>query len=213
MFMRWLVFMALAPSIAVAQVPAPSAPTQSMPAEPRFENDCTHLYPAAAAEIGAQGVTLVSVRIAANGSIQNAHVAQTSGNADLDKAALACVSDARTKPITSGGTPIEADTQIGVVWQRSYFTGAPAPAFRNLCSSGSYPPIAVRLNHQGEVALSFTIAEGGTVKNVTVVKSSGYDELDQAAIACVTQFRYRPVIQNGKPIAIDGTTVVKWLMR
>ena len=79
--------------------------------------------------------------------------------------------------------------------------------------SAAWDGIAVRLNHQGEVALSFTIAEGGAVKNVTVVKSSGYEELDQAAIACVTQFRYRPVIQNGKPIAVDGTTVVKWLMR
>lgn len=211
MFRSLAIVLLFAPAIAIAQTSTPLAPTEPTPAAPRFANDCTHFYPAEAAKVGAQGVTVVSVHATSDGIVQGLRVAETSGNADLDKAALVCMTGAHVSPIKSGGVPIDADTQVQVVWQRSYFGSAPGMIGRGGCSSWLYPPVAVRQRHEGVTTMSFTIAENGTVKNVTVSKSSGYDELDQAAIACVSQWQYRPVTQNGKPVAVDSKAVaVNW---
>ncbi|HEY3776526.1 MAG TPA: energy transducer TonB [Rhizomicrobium sp.] len=60
-----------------------------------------------------------------------------------------------------------------------------------------YPPIAVRLNQQGSVGIAVEVSAQGTVTNVRIVQSSGYDALDLAAIRCAMQWTYRPAIRNG----------------
>ena len=47
-------------------------------------------YPASAARAGATGMTLVRVRVSAGGWVQSARLYQSSGRADLDRAAVAC---------------------------------------------------------------------------------------------------------------------------
>jgi TonB family protein len=187
-------------------------PSAKSATAPRFENDCTQFYPPAAAESGVEGTTVVSLHITADGAVRNAQIAETSGNSDLDKAAVACLNGARMKPLKKGGAPIEADTEVRVTWQRSFFGDAPIARTQNTCRA-FYPPLAVRLEHEGTTVLSFTIAEDGTVKNIAVAESSGYDELDKATIECVSKFQYRPVKQNGRPVAIDSTTRFVWRLR
>lgn len=67
MFRFWLAFVVVAPSIALAQTPLPLTPKETAPVAEQVENDCTHLYPPAAYKIAAQGVTMVSVHITADG--------------------------------------------------------------------------------------------------------------------------------------------------
>lgn len=141
--------------------------------------------------------------------VKNPQIAGTSGNADLDKAAVACLTGARIKPVKKAGNPIEVDSQVRVVWQRSYFSGAPTALTQNVCRA-FYPPLAVRLHHEGITKLSFLIAENGMAKNVAIGESSGHEELDQASMACVSTFQYRPVTQNGRPIVIDWTAEIVW---
>lgn len=48
-----------------------------------------------------------------------------------------------------------------------------------------YPPMARRMNWSGRVAVSFTIAEDGTVHGLKVVRSSGHSMLDKSALETV----------------------------
>jgi periplasmic protein TonB len=73
-----------------------------------------------------------------------------------------------------------------------------------------YPPIAVRLGHQGTTTLAFRIGTDGSVKDVTVAKSSGYDELDQAAKECALDWHYKPAEQGGSPVEVPWEANVKW---
>jgi periplasmic protein TonB len=78
------------------------------------------------------------------------------------------------------------------------------------CGRAQYPALAVRLNHEGNTSLSFTIGTDGGVSNVSVTNSSGHDELDQAAVTCASSWSYKPAIQNGQPVAVPWKTTVQW---
>ena len=66
-----------------------------------------------------------------------------------------------------------------------------------------YPPIARATRTQGSVVLQATISQNGTIENLRVV--SGSPMLQQAAIAAVSTWRYRPYMLNGVPIAVETT--------
>ena len=72
------------------------------------------------------------------------------------------------------------------------------------CGQRDYPPLATRLGHEGSVVLSFTVGADGGVSNVTVVQSSGFPELDAAAIPCAEKWQYKPAEENGAPVAKTG---------
>ncbi|MCX7970011.1 MAG: energy transducer TonB [Negativicutes bacterium] len=55
-----------------------------------------------------------------------------------------------------------------------------------------YPRAARRAGRQGTVVLRLHIAGDGTVDTVMVATSSGFGDLDQAAVAAVGQWRFRP---------------------
>lgn len=63
-----------------------------------------------------------------------------------------------------------------------------------------YPSQARSERIQGDVRLQVRIAADGTVQEVSLV--SGPPQLAAAAIAAVKQWRYRPVISSGNPIAV-----------
>jgi periplasmic protein TonB len=69
------------------------------------------------------------------------------------------------------------------------------------CES-EYPAISVRLGEQGVVEVAFTVTTEGSVTDPKLVKSSGSERLDQAALSCVLGWHYKPAIQNGKPVAM-----------
>lgn len=62
-----------------------------------------------------------------------------------------------------------------------------------------YPPQAIREHHIGKVILRVLIAVDGSPKEVTVEKSSGFRELDQAAIAAAKTWTFNPGKRNGQP--------------
>jgi TonB family protein len=63
-----------------------------------------------------------------------------------------------------------------------------------------YPEKAELDRLQGWVELDFTVAESGEVKDVAVHSASAPGRFDQAAIAALSQWRYRPVVRDGKPV-------------
>jgi protein TonB len=63
----------------------------------------------------------------------------------------------------------------------------------------TYPAISRRLGEQGKVTLRAFIDPQGSAREVEVLRSSGYERLDQAAVRAARDWRYRPGMRAGKP--------------
>lgn len=82
----------------------------------------------------------------------------------------------------------------------------PAPARIELPSSNAdylqnpkpaYPPLSKRLGEQGKVMLRVLIAADGTVQSASLARSSGFNRLDDAAMAAVLKWRFVPGKRDG----------------
>lgn len=62
-----------------------------------------------------------------------------------------------------------------------------------------YPPQAIREHHQGTVMLLILVDVRGNPKDIKVEKSSGFSELDLAALEAVRQYRFKPELKFGIP--------------
>jgi protein TonB len=79
-----------------------------------------------------------------------------------------------------------------------------------------YPPAARRQGREGVTTVSIELDDRGVVMDVRVLESSGYLDLDSAALAAVRAWRFSPALQAGMPIAarldlavrfdLDGTS-------
>jgi len=61
------------------------------------------------------------------------------------------------------------------------------------------PETAKRAGIQGTIVLKVEVTKAGTVRKVKVVKGLGYG-LDEAAVAAMKKFRFRPAKKGGKPV-------------
>ena len=78
----------------------------------------------------------------------------------------------------------------------------------------SYPEIARKAKVQGQVILQAVVRKDGTVGEVQVLRSPGSKfGFDEAAIAAVKQWRYKPGLQNGKPVDVYFTIVVDFVLQ
>jgi protein TonB len=64
-----------------------------------------------------------------------------------------------------------------------------------------YPAQAHALGHEGEVVLRLHVSAKGLVERVEVITSTGYPELDRAAVVAVSSWRGRPALENGRAVA------------
>ncbi|HEY0303259.1 MAG TPA: TonB family protein [Rhizomicrobium sp.] len=73
-------------------------------------------------------------------------------------------------------------------------------------------PVEARVQaHQGTVTLQMIVTLQGDVASAVVVASSGYAELDQAAIAwVVSHWKYKPAIQGGIAVPSQTRAAVKF---
>jgi protein TonB len=63
-----------------------------------------------------------------------------------------------------------------------------------------YPKLSERLREQGPVTLKVFINPDGSARDVSVLKSSGYSRLDDAARAAAERMRYKPARQGNHTI-------------
>lgn len=73
-----------------------------------------------------------------------------------------------------------------------------------------YPPEAIRRNQEGSVLVGFDIDESGKVVNGKVVQSSGYESLDNAALASTSARTFKPATAGGKPVACHNEIRMVW---
>jgi len=67
-----------------------------------------------------------------------------------------------------------------------------------------YPPLSRRLGEEGTVQLKLAIGTDGRVQSADLVKSSGSERLDEAALNWVqSHWRYRPATSEGRPVSSE----------
>lgn len=64
----------------------------------------------------------------------------------------------------------------------------------------SYPHLSRRLGEQGKAVLRVELDEQGRISAARVVASSGYDRLDETALAAVRNWRCQPAQRDGQPV-------------
>ncbi|HSM96020.1 MAG TPA: energy transducer TonB [Rhizomicrobium sp.] len=81
----------------------------------------------------------------------------------------------------------------------------------NNCAASYYPPLAVRLNHEGKTLVTVHIGADGSVTGADVAESSGFPELDEAATRCVqARWHFSPATENGAPVASTKQYRIVW---
>src|SRR6202163_1784716 len=65
----------------------------------------------------------------------------------------------------------------------------------------NYPQLAKQARIQGTVVLQAEISKDGTIQNLQLI--SGHPMLAPAAIEAVRQWRYKPYLLNGEPVAVE----------
>lgn len=97
----------------------------------------------------------------------------------------------------------------------------PAPPKMELPSSDAdylqnarpaYPAMSKRLGEQGKVLVRVLIGVDGTARQAEVQKSSGFDRLDQAALATVQRWRYVPGKRGGVAEAMWFTVPIVFVL-
>ena len=75
---------------------------------------------------------------------------------------------------------------------------------RIVCHFGQppYPSVARRLHHEGTVTLRVTIDAAGKPSQVDVDTSSGFPELDAAAVQTLRAGQCEPYLDNGRPASV-----------
>ena len=67
------------------------------------------------------------------------------------------------------------------------------------CAKPEWPKASLRNEETGTVTLSFLIGTDGRVADSKIVKSSGFRDLDKAAVAGISKCRFKPGLTDGKP--------------
>ena len=103
--------------------------------------------------------------------------------------------DSRSTPINLTVTPTNTPPPVNTA----------ASGVSGTHTTPPYPVAARTASHQGIVTLTITVGPTGEVANAAVAQSSGFPELDQAAVAWVMgHWKYKPAVQDG--VAVTSTT-------
>ena len=138
-------------------------------------------------------------------SLQQSHVAESA----------AVNTGASTLAANQGGSPVSPDapTAEGGESAPSRRVHVPQEVFRNLLTQTVlpvYPVLAQQARIQGLVVLDADISKDGTVETLRAV--SGHPLLVPAALNAVKQWRYKPYLVNGKPVAASTQITVNFAL-
>jgi TonB family protein len=210
------IFLSLAILLAAASE-AFAVDAQHAPSAAATVHTCNNLIPPAIAELQSNITTLLAVRVATDGTIHDASIYKSSGNADFDQAALTCSNGADVAPLVHDGAPVEANWIVSAHWQPGlpfmiYTASAGGPELQ-MCSIRDYPAEAVHQHLQGTSHITYVIGTDGTVQNTSVTNSSGFKILDDAAVQCVAQWHFYPVTQSGHAIDVENEAYISWNLK
>jgi len=94
--------------------------------------------------------------------------------------------------------PVFASAQSQIAYRAR---PAPDPAFPHRISF--YPRVALLNRQAGTVVVRLLVLRTGEVGDVSVIRSSGFPQLDAAALVVTGEWRFLPAIRNGQPISAE----------
>ena len=68
--------------------------------------------------------------------------------------------------------------------------------------SVQYPPASQNDGDEGTVTLLLAVQTDGSISDIRIARSSGYQRLDAAAVRSLRQAKFQPATCHGKPIAM-----------
>jgi TonB family protein len=221
-----VIALVLIPNLAVAQSGVPnsaglpnSAPTASAsPRDLQLDTVPPHVAgpiplcsPPFHVDQHVTGSTIVSFKIAKDGTVEDIAVQRSSGAVAVDEAAKSCVAGRIYKPAIRNGQPVEFPTAAQFEWKPALRSEMP-PSDPSLAARVISFPVrkdrhdSCELWHAAKaVLLSFYVEPDGSVKNVTILQPSGDAAIDKDAIDCVSGRAYKPAMRDGQPIEIRLT--------
>jgi len=221
--------MRLAPAPAPAPPPAmPAARPASAPQRTRIGNagmipsttvvppavvsSKPPIYTTEALQAGIEGIVTLEAAVDLQGGIRILRVVKELGYG-LDQRAMGAVLDWKFAPATRNGVPVESITQIDVEFKlpprdHSVFESSeiaikgkklalPTVIFR---VEPQYSQEAREKRYQGTVILQITVNKDGNVSVNRVVRELGLG-LDEKAIEALLQWKFRPAVRDGEPVA------------
>lgn len=123
--------------------------------------------------------------------------------------------------VASTSTSVNVGANVGAATTAPLAPLPPAPPKMELPSSDAdylqnarpaYPAMSKRLGEQGKVLVRVLIGVDGTARQAEVQKSSGFDRLDQAALATVQRWRYVPGKRGGVAEAMWFTVPIVFVL-
>ena len=183
---------------------------------PKLVKTVQPVYPEEARKAGVEGVVILQARTDVEGKVKDVMVLRSVPV--LDKAAIEAVRTWVYEPMTIDGQPKEAVFTTTVRFTLSDKKpagpeGEPAKTGEVLVPKlikrvdPVYPDAARKAGIEGIVLLEATTDEQGNVAKVRVLKS--VPELDQAAIDALKQWKYEPMIVEGKAKGVVFTVTIK----
>jgi TonB family protein len=184
-------------------------------------------YPPALRTAGVGGTVLLRLVVDAHGRALAPRVAESSGNAELDAAALRVARELRYTPAIRNGTPHPVWAFFTVRFRapgRDWVEGATAQQVRAWADSAqalapsqvdqgpnslnlsgrmveeAYPPALRDAGVRGTVGIWIAVDDRGTPSAVRVAQSSGHPELDRVARQLAEKLRFNPARRAGQPV-------------
>jgi TonB family protein len=206
---------------------------------PKLIKEVEPVYPEAARKSGIEGVVILEVKTDEDGNVVDAKTLRSIPA--LDQAAIAAVKQWKYEPLVIKGNPVgvlftitvrfqlkgeeqkkseEVGTSTGAINLKDleYFAkgavmvGDQIKPPRLLTSvSPVYPENARVSRIEGVVILAARTDEKGQVIDVKILTS--IPSLDKAAIDAVRQWKYEPLLINGKPTPVVFTVTVRFQLK
>ena len=126
--------------------------------------------------------------------------ANTSDMSSMAKAANTTANSISTNNMQTKQSDIKSSDNVEVMPE---FKGGNKAMMEFLMMNMKYPESAVKAKQQGKAVVGFVIKKDGTVSDVYIVKSTGYDVLDNEAMRVVKSMpAWEPGKQKGKPVDV-----------
>ena len=126
--------------------------------------------------------------------------ANTSDMSSMAKAANPTANSISTNNMQTKQSDIKSSDKVEVMPE---FKGGNKAMMEFLMMNMKYPESAIKAKQQGKAVVGFVVKKDGTVSDVYIVKSTGYDVLDNEAMRVVKSMpAWEPGKQKGKPVDV-----------
>jgi TonB family protein len=158
-------------------------------------------FPQAALSKGSEGYVIVRAYVDATGAVTRVTIAKSSGESMLDDAARMAVlkwrmrADAIKPEYHTSGYQVRFDFQqdspVALKYRdrTAYFSTYRSAQIWRYVSAPEYPIHEAGMRAKGTTMVGITVGPDGEVASAEVVKTSGYPNLDNSALAAVRRWR------------------------